>query len=289
MTAARTIRDLIAAPGMVVAPGAFECIGARFIEQAGYPLIYMSGAGTAATLGYPDYGLTTLTEMAANAGRIARAVDVPVIADADTGFGNELNTVRCVQEYERAGVAGLHIEDQGFPKRCGHLADKQVIEREPFLSKIAAAASARRSPDFWLIARTDARASHGLAEAITRANLALEAGADMAFVEAPQTIEELATVPREVAGPCLINNVWKGRTPDLPFDQAQDMGYRIMILPSLLLKSFMATCDRMLADTRAGGRHADPGTEITPQGGFARLGGPEWDAVSARFSTDKGR
>ena len=152
----------------------------------------MTGAGTAATLGYPDFGLVTMTEMVDNAGRIAAAVNLPVIADADTGYGNELNVVRTVREYETAGVAGIHIEDQGFPKKCGHLDDKEIVPRADWLAKIRAAASARRSRDFTVIARTDARAVAGFDEAIGRANDAIEAGADMVFVEAPQTLEEVA-------------------------------------------------------------------------------------------------
>src|SRR5438445_10200058 len=136
---------------MVVAPGAYDCITARSIAQAGFAAVYMTGAGTAATLGYPDYGLLTMSEMAENAGRIAAAVDVPVIADADTGYGNELNATRTVREYERRGVAGLHIEDQGFPKKCGHLDNKTIVPIEEYLAKIRAAAAARRNPDFLLI------------------------------------------------------------------------------------------------------------------------------------------
>ena len=180
----------------------------------------MTGAGTAATLGYPDYGLVTMSEMADNAGRLASAVDVPVIADADTGYGNELNTTRTVREYERRGVAGLHIEDQGFPKKCGHLDNKVIVPLGEYLAKVRAAVAARQNPDFVIIARTDARAVLGLEEAIGRANAALEAGADVAFVEAPQTMEEIMAVPRRVNGPCLLNVVWGGKTPEIAFDDA---------------------------------------------------------------------
>src|SRR5205809_5609379 len=143
---------------MIVAPGAYDCITARTIAQAGFSAVYMTGAGTAATLGYPDYGLLTMSEMADNAGRLAAAVNVPVIADADTGYGNELNVTRTVREYEKRGVAGLHIEDQGFPKKCGHLDDKTVIALDEYLAKVRAAAAARKDPDFLLSARTDSRA-----------------------------------------------------------------------------------------------------------------------------------
>src|SRR5215471_5692592 len=161
MSRASRLRALLRQDGMIVAPGAYDCITARTIAQAGFSAVYMTGAGTAATLGYPDYGLVTMSEMADNAGRIATAIKLPVIADADTGYGNELNVTRTVREYERQGVAGLHIEDQGFPKKCGHLDDKTVIAFDDYIAKIRAAAAAKRDPNFLLIARTDARAVIG--------------------------------------------------------------------------------------------------------------------------------
>src|SRR5215472_9224808 len=168
MTQASRFRDLLRQDGMVVAPGAYDCITAKLIEQAGFAAVYMTGAGTAATLGYPDFGLVTMSEMVRNAARIAAAVELPVIADADTGYGNELNVTRTVREYEARGVAGIHIEDQGFPKKCGHLDDKEIVPREDWLTKIRAAIAARRTPDFTIIARTDARAVLGFDEAVAR-------------------------------------------------------------------------------------------------------------------------
>jgi 2-methylisocitrate lyase-like PEP mutase family enzyme len=191
MTQASRLRALLQQSGMVTAPGAYDCITARLVEQAGFSAVYMTGAGTAATLGYPDFGLVTMSEMVGNAGRIADAVELPVIADADTGYGNELNVVRTVRAFEKSGVAGIHIEDQEFPKKCGHLEGKEVISRENFTAKVRAAATARGDRDFLIIARTDARAVAGLDEAVARANTALAAGADMAFVEAPQTLARL--------------------------------------------------------------------------------------------------
>src|SRR5262245_590959 len=200
MSQGRQFRELLKRDGFVIAPGAYDCITARTIAQAGFSAVYMTGAGTAATLGYPDYGLVTMSEMADNAGRLASAVDVPVIADADTGYGNELNATRTVREYERRGVAGLHIEDQGFPKKCGHLDNKTVVPLDEYVTKVRAAVGARTNSDFLIIARTDSRATLGFEEAIRRANAALHAGADMAFVEAPQTLEEVMAVPRLVEG-----------------------------------------------------------------------------------------
>jgi len=283
MTQASRFRALLHRDGMVVAPGAYDCITARLIERAGFEAVYMTGAGTAATLGYPDFGLVTLSEMVANAGRIAAAVELPVIADADTGYGNELNAFRAVREFERSGVAGIHIEDQEFPKKCGHLEGKQIIPREDWLAKIRAAAAARRDRDFTIIARTDARAVAGFDEAVVRANAALAAGADMAFVEAPQTAEEVSAVPRLVKGPCLLNVVRGGKTPDLDLREAERMGYKLAIIPALLIKSVVGICDRMLAELKASHCHPPPVKEITVPEMFRRFGADEWDALRERF------
>ena len=280
---ATRLRAQFASGDMVIAPGAYDGITARLVEQAGFPAIYMTGAGTAATIGFPDYGLVTMSEMAENAERITRAVKVPVIADADTGYGNELNVVRTVREYERRGVAALHLEDQGFPKRCGHLDDKEIVPREDWLAKIRAAASARTNPDFTIIARTDARAKMGFDEAVTRANLALAAGADMAFVEAPQTMEEVANVPKLVRGPCLLNVVFGGKTPEIDLRDAQKMGYRLAIVPGLLFKTVMASCDDALAALKKEHRHPVPGRHMTVQQAFARVGANDWDPLRTAF------
>ena len=283
MTQAARFRDLLRRDGMVVAPGAYDCITARLIEQAGFEAVYMTGAGTAATLGYPDFGLVTMSEMVANAGRIAAAVTVPVIADADTGYGNELNVVRTVRAYEAAGVAGIHIEDQGFPKKCGHLDDKEIVPREDWLAKIRAAAAARRDPDFLVIARTDARAVAGFDEAVGRANAALAAGADMAFVEAPQTMEELAAVPRRVEGPCLLNVVRGGKTPDIDLGEAERMGYKLAIVPGMLIKNVVGICEQMLAELARSRRHPPPVREMAVREVFQLMGADDWDALRTRF------
>ena len=283
MTQASRFRDLMRREGMVVAPGAYDCITARMIERAGFDAVYMTGAGTAARFGYPDFGLVTMSEMVMNAGQIATSVELPVIADADTGYGNELNLVRTVREYEARGVAGIHIEDQGFPKKCGHLDDKEIVPREDWLAKIRAAAASRRDPDFTIIARTDARAVAGFDEAVARANAALAAGADMAFVEAPQTLEEVAAVPRLVNGPCLLNVVRGGKTPEVPFAEAERMGYKFAIVPGLLIKSVVGVCEQMLADLKATGRHPLPVKEITVQETFRIFGADDWDDMRRRF------
>jgi len=283
MTQASQFRTLMRREGMVVAPGAYDCITARLIEHAGFETVYMTGAGTAARFGYPDFGLITMSEMVMNAGQIAEAVALPVIADADTGYGNELNVVRTVREYEKARVAGIHIEDQGFPKKCGHLDDKEIVPREDWLAKIRAAVAARGDPDFMIIARTDARAVAGFDEAIARANAAIAAGADMAFVEAPQTLEEVAAVPRLVKGPCLLNVVRAGKTPEIAFGEAERMGYKLAIVPGLLIKSVVGICEQMLAELKATQRHPVPVKEITVRETFQIFGADEWDALRRRF------
>jgi len=288
-SAAARLRRLLRQDGMVVAPGAYDCIGAKVIEQAGFTAVYMTGAGTAATLGYPDYGLITMSEMADNAGRIAAAVKVPVIADADTGYGNELNVVRTVREYERRGVAGIHIEDQGFPKKCGHLDDKVIVPLDDYLAKIRAAASAKRDPDFLLIARTDSRAGHGFEEAVRRMNAALAAGADMAFLEAPQTLEEVKAVPRLVKGPCLLNVVWGGKTPMVDFADAQRMGFKLAIVPGLLFKTVIGACDAALGELREKGRHPVPIGNMTVRDAFRRVGAEEWDRLRDAYREPKTR
>src|SRR5487761_2061773 len=282
-TQAARLRTLLKAEQMVIAPGAYDAITARTIAQAGLPSGYMTGAGTAASLGYPDFGLVTMTEMVANAARIVRAVDVPVIADADTGYGNELNVFRTVQEYERRGVAAIHIEDQVSPKKCGHLVDKEIVPREEFAAKIRAAVAARRDRDFLLIARTDSRAVAGLDEAVARGNLALEAGADMVFVEAPQTLEEIAAVPRLVRGPCLLNVVRGGKTPEINLQQAQAMGYRIAIVPGLLMKVALGAFDAALAELKRTHVHPVPAGDLTVLQVFNRFGADEWDTLRTRF------
>ncbi len=283
MTQAARLRELLGRDGMVVAPGAYDCITARLIERAGFDAVYMTGAGTAATLGYPDFGLVTMTEMAANAGRIAATIGLPVIADADTGYGNELNVVRTVRAYEAAGVAGLHLEDQVFPKKCGHLDDKEIVPRDDWLAKIRAAAAARRDPDFLVIARTDARAVAGLDEAVARGNAALDAGADMIFLEAPQTLDEVAAVPRLIRGPCLLNVVKGGKTPDIDLADAERMGYRLAILPGLLLKNIIGIGEKMLAELAATRRHPAPVRDMTVREMFQLSAADEWDALRTRF------
>lgn len=271
----RDLRKAIASGPIVVAPGAYDCVTARLIAKAGFPCVYMTGAGTSAALGFPDYGLLTLTEMAATAGRIARSVSLPVIADADTGYGGALNVFRTVREFEREGVAGIHLEDQIHPKRCGHMEGKEIVSRDSFASRICAAVEARTDADLVIIARTDAIAVEGFASAIERANAAISAGADMAFVEAPRSLEELARIPRAVKGPCLLNLVDGGKTPLVEFAEAERLGYRLILIPWAMMRAATTAGASMLEEIKRGGLpKPPPGYKIGDA--IVEAGGPEW-------------
>lgn len=280
MIAARArLRAMLHNGEMVVAPGAYDGATAMLVEAAGYSAVYMTGAGVSATHGLPDYGLLTLTEMTAQAARVARSVEIPTIADADTGYGNELNVTRTIREYEAAGVAALHIEDQVSPKRCGHLIGKEIVDREDFLIKIRAAIAARRDPEMMIIARTDARAVAGMDEAVWRSNAALEAGADMIFLEATQSAEEAAAVPELVHGPCLLNMVEGGVTPVRSIATAREMGYAMVIAPALVLGTMVAATLRALQTFRETGVHPTIDGGLTPAMLFAMFGARQWDAL----------
>jgi 2-methylisocitrate lyase-like PEP mutase family enzyme len=291
-----SLRTAVSDGPIVLAPGAYDGLTARLVAQHGFPAVYMTGAGTSVAHGYPDYGLLTMTEMAANAARMTEAAGVPVIADADTGYGNELNVVRTVRAYARAGVAALHIEDQTFPKRCGHLAGKQITDRDAWLRKIRAAVESRPDPELLVIARTDARAVAGLAEAIERARAALAVGADVAFVEAPQTVDEIAAIPAAVGGPCLFNVVPGGRSPEVAVADLERWGYRIAIFPALLLGPVVAACDQALtslSQTALARGAGAAGTASTagengaggPAELFRRVGADDWDRLRERYAT----
>jgi 2-methylisocitrate lyase-like PEP mutase family enzyme len=227
------LRELIRLPSPVLAPGCYDALSARLVEEAGFPAAYMTGFGSSAGyLGRPDVGLMTMLEMVDNARRIVDAVDIPVIADADTGYGNPINVIRTVQAYESAGVAAIHIEDQVAPKKCGHMEGKQLIRPEEMAAKIRAAVDARSSPDFLLIARTDARAVEGLDAAIERARLYREAGADILFVEAPQSEAEIRAVAAAFPQvPLLFNYAEGGKTPAVEHSLLTELGFAIIIFP----------------------------------------------------------
>ncbi|PYN31753.1 MAG: carboxyvinyl-carboxyphosphonate phosphorylmutase [Candidatus Rokuibacteriota bacterium] len=233
MTARRAaLRALVAKKQGLVVPGAYDGISARLVQDAGFPAVYMTGYGTAASrLGLPDLGFAGLGEMADHARNLAGVLDVPLIADADTGYGNALNVRRTVQAYEAAGVAALHIEDQITPKRCGHLSGHQIVPRGEFVGKIRAAVEARIDPDLLVIARTDAISAVGLDEALRRGEAATKAGADVLFIEAPRTEAQVEQVARAFDTPLLYNYAPGGRSPLLPFARLRALGFAIILLP----------------------------------------------------------
>jgi 2,3-dimethylmalate lyase len=280
------LRRLLDAPEPLMAPGVYDALGARLVEQAGFDAVYMTGFGTTASLiGRPDVGLLSGSEMVDNVRRIVAAVDVPVIADADTGYGNAVNVVRTVQLYEQAGVAGLHLEDQVMPKRCGHMSGKAVIDADEMVGKVRAAVAARQDPDLVVIARTDAAAVHGLDDAIDRARRYAEAGADALFVEAPTSQEEIERVARELRGvaPLVFNWVEGGRTPPIPLQRIAELGFAMVLYPVGTLLAATAGIRSLLATLRADG--VPPLAGLPSFGEFTDLIGlPEVQQLQERFS-----
>jgi carboxyvinyl-carboxyphosphonate phosphorylmutase len=281
------LRALLETGQTIVAPGAFDPLAARLVEEAGFPAVYMTGFGTsAALLGRPDVGLLTMTEMADNAARIAACVDIPVIADADTGYGNPLNVIRTVGAYEAAGVAGIHIEDQVAPKKCGHMDGKLVIPAEEMAAKIRAAADARADPDFVIIARTDARAVEGFDQAIARARQYLQAGADVLFIEALTSAAEAAEAAGAFPGvPLLFNWAEGGKTPPISLARLQELGYRIVIFPISTLLAATAAMRRILGEIAHAGTPAGALGDLPSFGEFVDfIGLPEVRAAERRYT-----
>lgn len=280
-------RALLAQDGPVLLPGCYDALGARLIEQAGFDAVYMTGFGASASLlGRPDVGLLGLGEMADQARRVVAATDLPVIADADTGYGNPINVIRTVQTYEQAGVAGIHLEDQVLPKRCGHMEGKQVVPAGEFEAKIRAAVEARTNPDFVLIARTDARAPHGLDEALDRARAARAAGADVLFVEALQDRAELEKVADALADiPLLFNWAEGGKTPPLTHAEIVELGYAMVIMPISTLLAATRAMQQVLARIRADGTPAEILADLPAFAEFTDLVGlGEITELEARFA-----
>jgi 2-methylisocitrate lyase-like PEP mutase family enzyme len=233
MNLRQTLKKLLKRNQLLVAPGCFDGLSARLVQEAGFEAAYLSGGAVARSMGIPDIGLVTMSESIERAAQVVSAIQIPLIADADTGYGNAVNLVRSVREFERIGVAAIHIEDQITPKRCGHLDGKEVVSRAEMKMKLKAALDTRTDPDFCIIARTDARGVHGFDDAIARAEAFAQLGVDAIFVEAPQSESELAEIHRRLPGVPLLVNVFKGgKTPMLPMARLQQMGYRIAIYPS---------------------------------------------------------
>ena len=241
------LRELIRSPEILVAPGAYDAFSAKLIEASGFDAVYMTGFGTAAGIfGLPDIGLLTMTEMVENARRIADSVDVPVIADADTGYGNHLNVIRTVEEYEKAGVTGIQIEDQVSPKRCGHMEGQKIVPIPDMVAKLRAAIEARRHEETMIIARTDAIAAIGFDEAIERGNIYRDAGADLLFIEAPRTQEQLEKIPELINGPILVNVAPK--TPFMHIKKYEAFGYAMAIYPAIsLTAAYQSIKDKLKA------------------------------------------
>jgi len=286
VTRRQRLRGLVAERRGLLVPGAYDAVSARLVEQAGFPAVYMTGFGvSAARLGLPDLGFAGLAEMVDHARNLASAVSIPVIADADTGYGNALQVRRTVQQYELAGVAGLHLEDQIAPKRCGHLAGKQLVPVEEFVGRVRAAVEARTDPDLLIIARTDAIAVTGFEDAVGRAEAAARAGADVLFVEAPTSEAEIEALPRRLDRPLLFNYAPSGRSPLLPFARLRELGYAIVILPVELLFAATRAMQRALAELRdRDATPLDPERLVSFQEFCDLIGLPEQLALGQRYS-----
>ncbi len=283
----RALRELFAVEEMVLAPGCYDALGARLVEEAGFSAVYMTGFGTAASLlGRPDVGLMTLTEMVDNARRIVEAVEVSVIADADTGYGNPINVIRTVREYEAAGVAAIHLEDQVMPKKCGHTEGKQLIPPGEMAAKVSAAVAARRCDDFLIIARTDARAVEGLDAALERARLYRQAGADGLFVEAPQSKDEIEAIARSFPDvPLLFNYAEGGKTPPVTYEFLRKLGFRLVIFPISTLLVATAAMRSVLTRIRDEGTPVNVLASLLPFNDFLDfIGFPEIHDLERRFA-----
>jgi 2-methylisocitrate lyase-like PEP mutase family enzyme len=289
MQMTKRLRELLARPKVLMAPGAADALTARLIAKQGFEAIYMTGAGTSAVrLGMPDVGLLTMNEMVDNARAIADASQLPLIADADTGYGGPINVQRTVRAYERAGVAAIHIEDQQWPKRCGHLAGKSLIPVEEMQAKIRAGLDARLDKDFVLIARTDALAVEGFERAMERCHKYEEAGADMIFLEAPSKMEHLAAIPRAFRKPALYNMASSGKTPFLGAEEIQKLGFKLVIYPNFALLSAITAISKTLMELKTKGTVAGIVNDIASfQEFFDLVGMKEVQEAEAKYGVDE--
>ena len=247
MSPRKKLRELVNGKRYVIVPGAYDPLTARLVQLAGFEAVYLTGGGYSRANGLPDLGLFTMSENVEFISRAVEAVDIPVIADMDTGYGNALNVIRAMREFEKTGIAAFHLEDQVSPKKCGHYEGKQLVSKAEMVGKIKAAVDTRRDADMVIIARTDSRAVEGFEAAIDRMNTYLEAGADVGFVEAPQTVEEMEQIPRSINRPALVNIFEGGKTPPLPAKQLEAMGYRIGIYPSQTHRAAIFAAQEVLA------------------------------------------
>jgi carboxyvinyl-carboxyphosphonate phosphorylmutase len=281
------LKKLLTDKALLVAPGAYDVLSARIIELVGFQAVYMTGYGTsAAILGEPDVGLLTMSEMARHAGNIPDAVDVPVLADGDTGYGNPLNIRRTVREYEKAGVCAIQLEDQVFPKRCGHMLGRKVIAMEEMVQKIKAATDARQDDDFVIIARTDARTTFGLDEALRRGKAYEEAGADVIFIESPEGVEELEAVNKAFPNtPTLANMIEGGRTPFLPTDELERLVFGIAIYPTGPLYAAAKAVQAYMTELKQVKTTADKVKDMITFEEFNQLIGlPQYNRLEERYA-----
>ncbi len=273
-------RKYLNEPEILIMPGAHDALTAHIIKLSGFKAFTMGGySASASVLGKPDVSLLTLTEMTDCISRMVDAADLPLLADGDTGHGGILNVIRTVKEMEKAGAAGLFIEDQLFPKRCGHMEGKQVVSREDMIAKIKAAVDARKDPELVIMARTDALATHGLDEAIERGNLYREAGADLIFVEAPRTLDEMRRINQEINAPTLANNLEGGKSPLLPAKELEKLGYNIVVFPVSATYTIAKALIDLMSEIKTKGTTADHLEHMTTFQHFNRLIG--LDAVRA--------
>jgi len=285
-------RSLMNKPGLIQVPGVSDALFARIVARNDFQAIYMTGAGTTAVrLGMPDLNLLTMTEMVDNASRIVDACGLPLIADADNGYGGPLNVYRTVRAYEKSGTAAIHLEDQVLPKRCGHMAGKQLVSKGDMVAKIKAAVDARTDPDFTIIARTDAIAVEGFEKAIERADAYREAGADALFVEAPTSMEQLRAIPQRVTAPHLYNMASSGKTPFLNAIEIEELGFRMVIYPNWMLFSAITAAEKTLRHIKQTGTVADLVGQITTfEEFFDLLGMQEMKALDGKYAaSDDGR
>jgi len=287
MNARKKMRALLAKQAYTIVPGSYDVLTARLIQLAGFEGVYLTGGGYSRSNGYPDIGLLTMTEMTQWISRVVEAVDIPVIADMDAGYGNALNVIRAVREYEKTGVAAFHLEDQVSPKKCGHYEGKELVSRAEMVGKIKAAVDTRRDADMVIIARSDARAVEGLQASIDRVNAYLEAGADVGFVEAPQSAAELTAIPKALAKPALANIFEGGKTPTLPARELEAMGFRIGIYPSQTHRAAIAAAKKVLAVLKRDGDTAAIEPELaTFSDREAAVNSVRWQGLEKKYLKD---
>ena len=281
----KILKKLLKKDGIIIGVGAYDGISAKIIEYLGFDLVYVTGAGIAASvLGVPDIGLLTMSEMVRQARNIVTAVDLPVISDADTGYGNPINVMRTVREFEQAGICAIHIEDQEIPKKCGHLEGKKIVSKDEMVQKIRAAVEARSDPDFIIIARTDARAVYGLEDALDRGHVYVEAGADVIFIEAPESVEELEIIGKSFDVPILINRGGGKKTPWLSSSELQELGFKIVIFPGDAQRAAAKAMIEVLKVLKETGNTASIQDKMLSfEERFDLLGLPKYQELEKRF------